>query len=128
MFKSLTKISILNVALIVTGFSTNNTFAVAQPDAISLASNPAHSPTINGQGFAAIPNTINRSVSVFHVDPATGAFTELASSPYPVGINPTAVGFSPITNGALFLTVADINNNKAVYSVNTTTGALTPAS
>jgi 6-phosphogluconolactonase (cycloisomerase 2 family) len=63
------------------------------------------------------------SVSVFSVDPSTGGLTQVAGSPFPTGLVPSAVTFSP--SGGLLATANADTNSVSLFSVDPSTGALT---
>ena len=85
----------------------------------------AYSPVINGNVFAGVPNSGDDTISVYSVDTATGALTQVAGSPFAAGNAPGIIAYSPVVNGNLFAAVTS-GDGIFVYSVNPTTGALTP--
>lgn len=91
------------------------------PDAI------AYSPIIDGNLFAAVINASPFNVlSIFPIDPVTGAFNTLAVSAIGTDIDPSDVAFSPIIGGKLFAAVANFTSNTvSVYNINPATGAPT---
>jgi hypothetical protein len=79
-------------------------------------------------GLLATANPFGGSVSVFSVDPSTGALTQVAGSPFAVGANPSpwSVAFSP--SGGLLATANNYYQtfgSVSVFSVDSSTGALT---
>ena len=87
------------------------------------------SPVVGGKLYAAVSNQNTNTVSVYEVDPLTGAFTEVPGSPFLVAVGAflTHLDFSPLVAGNLFLAVNNgLLNLVSVYSVNLTTGFLTP--
>ena len=86
----------------------------------------AYSPVVSGNLFAAVPNSDGQNVSVYSVNQTTGAFTQVAGSPFPAGNGPYTVAFTPLVSGNLFAAVTNyVDNTVSVYSVNQTTGAFT---
>jgi hypothetical protein len=60
------------------------------------------------------------------VNQTTGAFTQIAGSPFATGVEPYNVQYSPIVSGNLFAAVTNLSDNTvSVYEVNQTTGAFT---
>ena len=90
----------------------------------NFTSSVAYSAVINGSLFAAVTNLVDANISVFSVDPLTGAFVQ-AGSPVPTEVAPRSVAYSPVVNGNLFAAVA-ASGGTSVYSVNTVTGVFTP--
>lgn len=92
-------------------------------------SNPigiAYSPLAFERLFLAVTNSADSTVSIYLVNQATGALTQVPGSPFATGTNPNTVTFSPYVLGYLFAAVANFNDNTvSVYQVNVTTGALT---
>jgi 6-phosphogluconolactonase len=83
-----------------------------------------YSPIASGNLFAAIPNFVSNTVSVYKVNQTTGAFT-LVNTPS-TGSHPSDAVYSPIASGNLFAAVADFSsNNIEVYTVNQTSGVWT---
>ena len=76
-------------------------------------------------GFAYTADSQNNQVDGFAVDPATGALTPIAGSPFPISgpINlATAAGMDP---SGKFLYVSDFNGSDIIgFSIDKTTGAL----
>jgi 6-phosphogluconolactonase len=81
-----------------------------------------------GGGFLATANQTDNTVSMFSVNPSTGALTPVAGSPFPIGTThgPLSVAFSP--SGGLLATANFNSSSVSVFSVNPSTGALTPVS
>ncbi len=87
--------------------------------------------------FVFVANSKSNDISVFRVDPVSGELTPVAGSPFPAdGTDPVSIaagggefaGFGG-PNGAPFLYVANAgSNNMSVFSINLSTGALTPVS
>jgi Lactonase, 7-bladed beta-propeller/IPT/TIG domain len=76
--------------------------------------------------------TPTNDISAFAIDPNTGALTPVAGSPFVSGLNPLNLA---VDSTDKFLYVADDGNgtitdetNISVFSINATTGALTPIS
>ena len=81
---------------------------------------------MSGNLFAAVPNYNDQTISVYSVDQTTGAFTQVAGSPFATGVNPAWQAFSPLVAGGLFAAVINFNDNTvSVYSVDQTSGAFT---
>jgi len=84
-------------------------------------------PLVSGNLFAAITNYVDNTVSVYSVNQTTGAFTEIAGSPFATGAGPYGIAYSPVVGGNLFAAIVNNTDNTAsVYQVNQTTGAFTP--
>jgi len=95
----------------------------SEPDAV------AFSPSLSGNEFVAVVNNGSNTVSVFSVNLSTGALTQVSGSPFSTGGLPDSVAFSPSLSGKEFIAVANYNDNTvSVYSMNTSTGALTQVS
>jgi 6-phosphogluconolactonase (cycloisomerase 2 family) len=77
-------------------------------------------------GLLATSNSTGASVSVFSVNSATGAMTQVPGSPFATGLSPLGIAFSP--SGGLLATANFNSNNVSVFSVNPSTGALTQVS
>jgi hypothetical protein len=74
-------------------------------------------------------NDYDNTLSVYQVNTTTGAFTQVSGSPFATTDAAGDLAFSPVVNGNLFAAVTDYNDNVIyVYSVNTSTGALTQVS
>lgn len=86
----------------------------------------AYSPIVAGNVFAAIPNYSSDTITIYSVNPTTGALTQVPTSPFPAGAGPYPLAFSPLLPGGLFAAVANYNDETiSVYSVDPTTGAFT---
>jgi 6-phosphogluconolactonase (cycloisomerase 2 family) len=72
----------------------------------------------------------NNQIVVFAIDPNTGGLTPIAGSPFACGNDPLYMAIAPVTNGSQgFLYTANIQDNTiSAFTVNDTTGALTPIS
>lgn len=93
----------------------------------TLPQSVAFSPLIIKENiaFAAVTNG-DGTVSVYNVNPMTGAFIEVQGSPFLTGTFPTSVAFSPIFQKTLFAAVANAaDNTLSVYTVSQTTGIFT---
>lgn len=85
-----------------------------------------YSPVVLGNLFSAITNSFDNTVSVFLVDQMTGAFSEVAGSPFATGVQPFTVAFSPVVQGILFAAITNLfEDTVSVYSVNQTSGVFT---
>lgn len=87
----------------------------------------AFSPILPGNLlFAAIANLFDDTVSVYLVDPLTGAFTPVPGSPFPTGSVPISVAYSPVVSGKLYAAVANqVDKTVTLYLVDQVTGAFT---
>ena len=85
----------------------------------------AYSPSGN---FLATANSYSGTVSMQSVNASTGALTQVSGSPFPDGAGgggfPVALAFNP--SGTLLAVANNSANSVSVYSVNASTGALTP--
>jgi 6-phosphogluconolactonase (cycloisomerase 2 family) len=74
--------------------------------------------------FAYAENRLSNNVSGYSIDPASGALTPIANSPFVSGTHPVSVTVD--ANGR-FAYIANFGSNDvSVYSIDATTGALTP--
>ena len=110
-------------------FSVNTTSgALTQIGTATVGHIPYDAALSPSGGFLYIPNLQDATISAFTVNQTTGALTEITGSPFADGdVEPAAVVVSP--SGKL-LFVANFSTNNAgsisVFTINTTTGALTP--
>jgi trimeric autotransporter adhesin len=75
--------------------------------------------------FAYAPESGTNTISIFNVDPATGALSSSGLTPAPTGGSGPFEGV--IDPSGQFLYVVNLNsNNLGAFSINTTTGGLTP--
>lgn len=89
----------------------------------------AFSPIVSGNLFAAVPNFIDNTVSVYQVDQTTGAFVEILGSPFSTGAGPYSVEYSPVVSGNLFSAITNSSDNTvSVYLVDQVTGSFTEVS
>jgi 6-phosphogluconolactonase len=72
--------------------------------------------------FAYAANAGDNTISVYSIDPTTGALTAVGA-PVPTGTSPYAIAARP--DGKYVYVVNEISNNISVYAVNETNGALT---
>jgi 6-phosphogluconolactonase (cycloisomerase 2 family) len=82
--------------------------------------------TPNGQ-FAYVPNFFSNNVSAYIVDSTTGVLTALAvatGNPFPAGNRPQAIAVSQ--DGLLLYVANGTSGDVTAYTINGTTGALTP--
>jgi WD40 repeat protein len=77
-------------------------------------------------GLVAVANSGDNTVSVFSVDPSTGALSEVSGSPFDVGEGPQSVAFSP--SGGLLAVANNGDGTVSVFSVDPSTSALTEVS
>ena len=77
--------------------------------------------------YVYVPNTPDVTVSAFSMD-TSGELTEISGSPFPSGGNGTINGPLGITADAAgrFVYVCNASNDISVFSINTSSGALTP--
>lgn len=76
----------------------------------------------SGNLLAAAVNFITNDVSVYQVNQTTGAFTQIAGSPFATGGAPDGIAFSPLLSGNLFAAVANFaDNTVSVFQVTTQT-------
>jgi 6-phosphogluconolactonase (cycloisomerase 2 family) len=75
-----------------------------------------------GGGLLATANLFAGTVSVFSVNPRTGALSAVAGSPFSTGSGPDSVAFSP--GGGLLATTDLFAGTVSVFSLNPRTGAL----
>lgn len=112
-------------------YSVNQTTGVFMPVAGSpfvSGNGPAtiaFTPLLTGGLFAAVPNVIDHTLSIYSVDQTTGVFTPIAGSPFFAAGNPFGIAFSPIVNGNLFAAITDTAGAVRIYSVDQTTGVFT---
>lgn len=78
--------------------------------------------------YVYVPNTADATISAFTLDSATGGLTPVSGSPFPSGGNGTINGPLGIAaDGAgKFMYVCNASNDVSAFSINSTTGALTP--
>jgi 6-phosphogluconolactonase (cycloisomerase 2 family) len=89
--------------------------------AVSCVIPPPHSVTVSGS-FAYVANTGSNNISVYSINPSSGALTTVGAS-VPAGTNPYSVTVDP---SGQFAYVANMgSNNISVYSINPSSGALT---
>jgi len=121
------------------GDSTVSVYAVNQSTGVftQVAGSPfatgagpqsvAFSPSVSGNLFAAVANFDDNTVSVYAVNQSTGAFTQVAGSPFATGTVPHSVAFSPSVSGNLFAAVANSGDNTvSVYAYSIPTITLAP--
>ena len=73
--------------------------------------------------YALVANQADNDVSVYSIDAASGALTQVAGSPFAAGLFPLGVAVNPL--GTLAFAVNNSSNNVSVYSIDAATGALT---
>jgi 6-phosphogluconolactonase len=78
--------------------------------------------------YVYVPNTADATISAFTLDSATGGLTPVPGSPFPSGGNGSINGPLGIAaDGAgKFMYVCNASNDISVFSINGSTGALTP--
>jgi 6-phosphogluconolactonase (cycloisomerase 2 family) len=105
---------------------TTGTFTQVEGSPFATGSQPAwqaFSPVASGNLFSAVANFNDNTVSVYEVNQATGAFTQVPGSPFETGVGPASVEFSPIVSGNLFAAIPNTSDSTvSVYEVNQTTG------
>ena len=90
--------------------------SVLEVDPVSIAMVP--------KGTFVFVANYSGNVSVFSVNSATCALTEISGSPFPAGTLPQAVAIDPTGNSLYVANLSD--NDLSAYSVASTTGGLTP--
>ena len=83
--------------------------------------------------YVALAGTVNANhqIVVFSIDPNTGSLTPIAGSPFACGNDPLYMAIVPVItiSSQSFLYTANIQDNTiSAFTVNDTTGALTPVS
>ncbi|OQA36322.1 MAG: Lactonase, 7-bladed beta-propeller [Candidatus Dependentiae bacterium ADurb.Bin331] len=93
----------------------------------SSPSSVSFSPIISGNLYLAVSNVLDSTISMYSVDPTTGALTQVAGSPVPTDTNPVQVVFSPqLIDDTAFVAVANLNGDTTNnYLVDKATGSLT---
>src|SRR4029077_7135291 len=91
----------------------------------------AFSPVLSGNLlFAAVANSGDGTASVYSVNPTSGVFTQVPSSPFASGSGagsvPFGIAFSPIFSGTLFAAMANAAGTLSVYTVNQGSGFFAP--
>src|SRR5580692_2439292 len=81
--------------------------------------------TTNPPRFLYVVNRGSGDVSGYTIDPAAGALTPIAGSPFSAGGNPVAIAVDP--TGAYAYVVNQLSASVSAYTINRTTGALTAA-
>ena len=76
-----------------------------------------------GIGRVDVANRTAANVSVFTVDAATGALTQIPGSPFATGVDPRAVAAD--ASGHFLYVANNGSNNVSVFAIDQTTGALT---
>jgi len=99
------------------------------PYAFSIIPNTATTPALRGK-YAYAANYSSNNISAFAIDTITppdtgsGALTQLIGSPFAAGTNPYAFTIDPLGRFAYTLNAG--SGNISVYTINQTTGVLTP--
>jgi 6-phosphogluconolactonase len=80
-------------------------------------------------GFLYVANAGSDNISVFSIDSSTGALTQLANSPFPVGLPPLNIQLTPSGN-YLYVTASggQAGNNGSIAGFSVNAGALTALS
>ncbi len=86
-------------------------FPAAQPLATTGTGPTAVAVSVDSK-FLYVANTFANTVSAYSIN-STGALTELAGSPYPVGNAPSALTIGSVTGGFLYVTNSASNNVSA---------------
>jgi len=77
--------------------------------------------------FVYVPNSLSDSVSAYTMDATSGALTAVAGSPFGAGTTPQGVANVAFDPTGKFAYVTNANsNNVSAYTINATSGALTP--
>jgi len=86
----------------------------------------AIAPSPDGR-YVYVGNEGSNSISGYAVNATTGALTKIVGSPFAAGTDPQALAFASIPSGGTYLYVANNGSNTlSAYSVDASTGALTP--
>lgn len=108
----------------VLGFKLQNTGALTPFTAVAAGSQPGK--IVLGLGnFVYVANRASNSVSAYKFDFAASTLMPVAGSPFSVGINPVALGFTRANQ--LYVANFDTSDVSA-FTADTNTGALTPIS
>jgi len=73
--------------------------------------------------IAVAANSASSNISVYAIDPTTGALSRVPGSPFATGTTPKSVA---VDATGLYVLVANGSSGISVYSINTTSGFLTP--
>jgi len=105
-------------------FTISTTGAIAE---VTPRTNVGSSPTIlamdSAGAFLYVGNSGSGSISAFSIDSGTGALTEVAGSPFPIGMTPINMKVSPsgstlyVTGGGFPCIIEAFNLNQGVLSV-----------
>lgn len=108
---------------------TTGAFTQVSGSPFNTGGNPAwqsYSPLASGNLFSAVANYNDNTISVYGVNQARGAFTEIVGAPFATALGPYTVAFTPLLVRNLFAGVTNFSGNTiSVYQVNLTTGAFT---
>jgi len=104
-------------------YTVNNTGVLTQAAATPVGSQPAAMVPDAANKFLFVANQGNSNISVFAVDPSTGALTLAATPLVTTEASPNALAYDPVNN---FLFVSASGTDRILtYAVTTTNGALT---
>ena len=92
------------------------------PSGTTLLGDIVLSSTSSNGRFAYVTNLISNSVSVYGIDPTTGALALVSGSPFPTGGEPLSVAVDP--TGRFAYVANGQSNNISAYSINATSGTL----
>lgn len=93
-----------------------------------VGDDPAGAITDASGKYLYVPNTSDATISAFVVDSTTGGLTVIPGSPFPSGGHGSIngpLGITADTSGH-FVFVCNASNDISVFSINSTTGVLTP--
>jgi 6-phosphogluconolactonase len=82
--------------------------------------------TTNPPRFAYVANRGSNNVSAYSVDATTGALTQIAGSPFPVGTLPVAIAVDP--TGSYVYVANGTDATISAFTIDRSIGALTPVS
>lgn len=100
--------------------------ALTQTGSVLTGRQPVALTTDKQNQFLFVANQLDGSISVFTVNPTTGAVTAASTTTLTSGTAPNALAYDPVNN---FLLVSESGIKQvAVFGVNTTTGALSALS
>jgi 6-phosphogluconolactonase (cycloisomerase 2 family) len=116
----------------VSGYIINQTTGVLSPIAgspFAAGNNPSDVTVDPSARFVYVANSGSIDVSGYSINAATGALSPIAGSPFPAGTAPSSVPVWVIADpsGRFVYVANDFSNDVSHFSVDVTTGALTPS-
>ncbi len=104
-------------------FSLDDDGMLAQSTAPVIAGADPHGVTLDPQGrYAYVANTASDSVSIYTVEPTTGALSEVAGSPVAAGAAPSYIAIGP--NGRYAYVAAANSTSVLQFTIDQATGSL----